>query len=153
MLYKLCHMTETKIQAHINFFLHLSPSHMMQTLSIYIHPCHCRKIVNHSWYCPYFHKILVHPISKQKLKFRKIYMMSLCSLLKRQYHEIFNLHFFHKSIAPRALINTLKYLLILFRFRAEISEFMHSVESWLCAMQHSAEFFEFVSSKTSRYAT
>jgi hypothetical protein len=43
---------------------------------------------------------------------------------KRQYHEIFDLHFFHKSIAPRALINTLKYFLILFRFRAEISKFI-----------------------------
>jgi hypothetical protein len=43
---------------------------------------------------------------------------------ERQSHEIFDLHFFHKSIAPRALINTLKYFRILFRFRAEISEFI-----------------------------
>jgi hypothetical protein len=42
--------------------------------------------------------------------------------LKRQSHDIFDLHFFHKSMAPRALINTLKYFQILFRFRAEISE-------------------------------
>jgi hypothetical protein len=32
----------------------------------------------------------------------------LC-LLKRQSHEIFDLHFFHKSMAPKALINALKY--------------------------------------------
>jgi hypothetical protein len=45
--------------------------------------------------------------------------------------------FCHKSIAPRALINTLKCLLILFRFRAEISEFIltcivRSRDSALC---------------------
>jgi hypothetical protein len=47
----------------------------------------------------------------------------LNNCIKRQYHEIFDLHFFHQSIAPMALINTLKYLFkILFRFRAEISD-------------------------------
>jgi hypothetical protein len=76
--------------------------------------------------------------------------------LKRQSHEIFDLHFFHKSMAPRALINTLKYFLILFRFRAEISEFIltciaQSHDSALCNIARS--FSNFVSSKTSRYAT
>jgi hypothetical protein len=46
----------------------------------------------------------------------------LCIIARRQSHEIFDLHFFHKSMAPRVLINTLKYFLILFRFRAEINE-------------------------------
>jgi hypothetical protein len=45
-------------------------------------------------------------------------MCTVCGL-KRQSHEIFDLHFFHKSMAPRALINTLKYFRILFRFRGE----------------------------------
>jgi hypothetical protein len=77
--------------------------------------------------------------------------------LKRQYHEIFYPHFFHKSIAPRrALINTLKYFLILFRFRAEISEFIltciaRTRDSALCNIARS--FSNFVSNKTSRYAT
>jgi hypothetical protein len=78
------------------------------------------------------------------------------SYLKRQSHEIFDLHFFHKSMAPRALINTLKYFRILFRFRAEISEFIltciaRSRDSALCNIARS--FSNFLSSKTSRYAT
>jgi hypothetical protein len=40
--------------------------------------------------------------------------------LKRQYPEIFDLCFFHKSTAPRPLINTLKYFRILFRIRGAI---------------------------------
>jgi hypothetical protein len=44
--------------------------------------------------------------------------------LKRQSHEIFDLHFFHKSMAPRALINTLKYFQILFRFRGENRDYV-----------------------------
>jgi hypothetical protein len=44
--------------------------------------------------------------------------------LKRQSHEIFDLHFFHKSMAPRALINTLKYFRILFRFRGENRDYV-----------------------------
>jgi hypothetical protein len=76
--------------------------------------------------------------------------------LKRQSHEIFDLHFFHKLMAPRALINTLKYFLILFRFRAEINEFIltciaRSRDSALCNIARS--FSNFISSKTSRYTT
>jgi hypothetical protein len=77
-------------------------------------------------------------------------------LLKRQSHKIFDLHFFHKSMTPRALINTLKYFLILFRFCAGINEFIltciaRSRDSALCNIARS--FSNFVSSKTSRYAT
>jgi hypothetical protein len=51
-------------------------------------------------------------------------MIHIIYMLKRQYHEIFDLHFFHKSIVPRALINTQKYFRILFRIRGENREFM-----------------------------
>jgi hypothetical protein len=44
--------------------------------------------------------------------------------LKRKSHEIFDLHFFHKSMAPRALINTLKYFRNLFRFRGENRDYV-----------------------------
>jgi hypothetical protein len=72
--------------------------------------------------------------------------------LKRLSHEIFDFHFLHKSMAPRALINTLKYFRILFRFRPEISEFVltciaRSRDSALCNIARS--FSNFVS----RYAT
>jgi hypothetical protein len=71
---------------------------------------------------------------------------NLLEYLKRQSHEIFDLHFFQKSMAPRALITPLKYFRILFRFRAEISKFVLT-----CIVRGS--FSNFVSSKTSRYAT
>jgi hypothetical protein len=44
--------------------------------------------------------------------------------LKRQSHEIFDLNFFYKSMAPRALINTLKYFRILFRIRGENRDYV-----------------------------
>jgi hypothetical protein len=68
-------------------------------------------------------------------------------ILKRQSHEIFDtgIHFFHKSMAPRALINTLKYVRILFIFRTEISEFMlfciaRSRDSALCNIKKTKKF-------------
>jgi hypothetical protein len=41
-------------------------------------------------------------------------------VLKRPSHEIFDLWFFHKSTAPRPLVNTLKYFRIPFRIRRDI---------------------------------
>jgi hypothetical protein len=58
--------------------------------------------------------------------------------LKRQYHEIFDLWFFHKSTAPRPLINTLTYFRILFRIRGAI-RLLKGPKIRLRAMQHSAE--------------
>jgi hypothetical protein len=43
-------------------------------------------------------------------------------VLKGQCHEIFDPPFFHQSITPRPLINTLKYFRILFRIRQAIYE-------------------------------
>jgi hypothetical protein len=93
-------------------------------------------------------------ILQSKIRHENDYIFK--NLLKRQSHEIFDLHFFNKSMAPRALINTLKYFRILFRFRTEISEFIltciaRSRDSALCNIARS--FSNFVSSKTSRYAT
>jgi hypothetical protein len=48
----------------------------------------------------------------------------LHSCLKRQPHEIFDLWFFHKSIVPRPLHNTLKYFRILFRIPGDICEYV-----------------------------
>jgi hypothetical protein len=44
--------------------------------------------------------------------------------LKKKSHQIFDLWFFHKSIVPRPLSNTLKYFRILFRIRGDIREYM-----------------------------
>jgi hypothetical protein len=66
---------------------------------------------------------LSQPVRVTYFRHCKRSVLSFLSL-KRQSHEIFDLHFFHKSMAPMALINTLKYFLILFRFRAEINEFI-----------------------------
>jgi hypothetical protein len=43
--------------------------------------------------------------------------IAIQTVLKRQSHEISDLWFFHKSITPRPLINSLKYFRILFRIR------------------------------------
>jgi hypothetical protein len=62
--------------------------------------------------------------------------------LKRQSHEIFDLQFFHKSMAPRALINTLKYFRILLRIRG--ASRLWSVENFnsaLCCIAWSLTFF------------
>jgi hypothetical protein len=67
-------------------------------------------------------KVMLFPIDfrcKMRLK-----MLLQYHFLKRQYHEIFYLHFFHKSMGPRVLKNTLKYFWILFRFRKENCEYV-----------------------------
>jgi hypothetical protein len=63
----------------------------------------------------------------------------------------FFLNFFHKSTTPRPLINALKYFRILFwilgasrlwsvaNFDSALCCIALTAESWLCAMQHSAE--------------
>jgi hypothetical protein len=99
--------------------------------------------------------------------FVKLFLLEICFnfilkihdrflVLKETVSRDFDPIFFHKSMAPRALINTLKYFRILLRFRAEISEFIFSCiarssDSALCNIARS--FSNFVSSKTSRYAT
>jgi hypothetical protein len=63
------------------------------------------------------------------------YCMYTC--LKRLSHEIFHFWFFHKSTAPRPLVNTIKYFWIPFRIRRDIRR--QTVEKLIRAMQHIAE--------------
>jgi hypothetical protein len=73
-------------------------------------------------------------------------------MLKKQSHEIFGLCFFHKSIVPRPLSDTLKCFQILLRIRGDIREYVLCYIAWshdsplrnialsrLRAKQHSAE--------------
>jgi hypothetical protein len=61
--------------------------------------------------------------------------------LKRQLHEIFDLLYFQKSIVPRPLSYTRKYIRILFRIRGDIREYVlcYIVQSHLYTMLHCVE--------------
>jgi hypothetical protein len=56
--------------------------------------------------------------------------------LKRQYHEIFDLYFFHQTITSRPLIHALKYFRKSLRIPREINE-----DVWSRATSYSAGLF------------
>jgi hypothetical protein len=103
-------------------------------------------VLSFAWLLHFFLKLKPHILSFQLTPH---FSSSTLAKLKRQSNEIFDLWFFHKSIATRPLSNTLKY----FRIRGDIREYVlcyivRSRDSPLCnialsrlhAMQHSAEF-------------